>query len=107
MRKLLLAAALLCAALVSTPAAAQVVAPVVVVVPNSIRASYSTSQTVNLPAAAASLAAVESSAALFTRLRYFKVCLSPSALQTTAGVRTLFLFRTTAARPEAPCRCRW
>lgn len=64
---------------------------------NSNRPSFTTTLAVTVPTAAASLAAIEGDAINRVRLRYLKVCLSPTALQTTAGVRTLVLFRTTAA----------
>lgn len=67
------------------------------IVGNSTRATYSTSQAITIPTAAASLLAIESDAANKVRLRYLKVCLGPAALQTAAGVRQLFLFRSTAA----------
>lgn len=64
---------------------------------NSNRPSYNATLAVTVPTSASSLAAIEADAINGLRLRYLKVCLSPTALQTTPGLRILALVRTTAA----------
>lgn len=63
---------------------------------NSTRASYDASVAITLPTSAGSLMAVESSSSNVTRLRRLRIC-NATGVQTTAGYRTLALFRTTAA----------
>ena len=63
----------------------------------SSRQTFTTSAAITVPTSAANLAAIETPAGFTLRLHYLKVCLDPTALQTTAGLRTLYMFKTTAA----------
>jgi hypothetical protein len=64
---------------------------------NSQNVSYAALNAETVPTAAAALQAVEADGTNRLYLRHLKVCLSPTAVQTTAGLRTLVLYKTTAA----------
>jgi hypothetical protein len=64
---------------------------------NSQNVSYAAMNAETVPTAAQALQAVEADGTNRLYLRHLKVCLSPTAAQTTAGLRTLVLYKTTAA----------
>lgn len=64
---------------------------------NSNRVSYTMPASITVPTSAASMAAVEADGTNRLYLRHVRICPGPGLVQTTAGYRTLLLFKTTAA----------
>jgi hypothetical protein len=64
---------------------------------NVDRTSYTVATAEAIGATAKALGAIEADGTSVLRLRYIKICLDSTALQTAAGNRTLVLYPTTAA----------